>query len=62
MLENLLHITVKRRGEILADSARLLLYTLFLHKKLRSDPNTESFLVSGDLEYSKFLNSFLTFS
>ena len=30
------------------------------YKKLRSGPNTESFLASGDFEYSKFLNSFLT--
>ena len=34
-------------------------YTLF-YKKLRSGPSTESFLAFGDLEYSKFLNSFLT--
>ena len=33
--------------------------THFLCKKLRSGPSTESFLASGDLEYSKFLNSFL---
>ena len=26
--------------------------------KLRSDPSSESFLAFGDLEYSKFLNSF----
>ena len=26
-----------------------------------SGPNTESFLAFGDLDYSKFLNSFLTF-
>ena len=36
--------------------------THFFYKKLRSGPSTESFLASGDLEYSKFLNSFLTFS
>ena len=30
--------------------------------KLRSGPSTESFLAFGDLEYSKFLDSFLTFS
>ena len=35
-------------------------YTLFFNKKLRSGPSTESFLASGDLEYSMFLNSFLT--
>ena len=34
--------------------------THFFYKKLRSGPSTESFLASGDLEYSKFLNSFLT--
>ena len=33
-----------------------------IYKKLRSGPSTESFLAFGDLEYSKFLNSFLTFS
>ena len=32
------------------------------YKKLRSGPSTESFLAFCDLEYSRFLNSFLTFS
>ena len=36
--------------------------THFFNKKLRSGPSTESFLAFGNLEYSKFLNSFLTFS
>ena len=35
-------------------------YTLF-YKKLSSGPSTENFLAFGGLEYSKFLNSFLTF-
>ena len=30
------------------------------YKKLRSGPSIESFLAFGDLEYSKFLNSFST--
>ena len=30
------------------------------YKKVKSGPSTESFLASGGLEYSKFLNSFLT--
>ena len=34
----------------------------FFYKKLRSGPSTECFLAFGDLEYLKFLNSFLTFS
>ena len=34
-------------------------YTLF-YKRLRSGPSTESFLAFGDLKYSMFLNSFLT--
>ena len=38
---------------------RYVRYTLF-YKKLRAGPSTESFLVSGDMEYSKFLNSVLT--
>ena len=33
---------------------------IFFYKKPRSGPSTESFLASGDLEYSKFLNSVLT--
>ena len=36
------------------------LHAIF-NKKLRSGPSTESFLVFGDFEYSKFLNSFLAF-
>ena len=32
------------------------------YQKLRSGPSTESFLASGDWEYSKLLNSFLTIS
>ena len=32
------------------------------YMKLRSGPSTESFLAFGDLEYSKFLDSFLIFS
>ena len=32
------------------------------YMKLRSGPSTESFLAFGDLEYSKFRDSFLTFS
>ena len=38
----------------------VLAYTMF-YKKLKLDPCTESFLAFGDLEYLKFLNSFLTF-
>ena len=36
--------------------------THFFYKKLRLGPSTENFLAFGDLEYLKFLNSFLTFS
>ena len=36
------------------------LHTIF-YKKLRSGLRTESFLASLNFEYSKFLNSFLTF-
>ena len=34
----------------------------YFYKKYRSGPRTESFSAFGDLDYSKFLKSFLTFS
>ena len=43
---------------------RLMTYHIhtFVLRNLDRGPSTESFLAFGDLEYSKFLNSFLTFS
>ena len=52
--------------QTLATTKRKIVFILWVHtvfyKKLRSGPSTESFLAFGDLEYSKFLNSFLTSS
>ena len=40
---------------------KILTYTRFFCKKLRQSLSTQSFLAFCDFEYSKFLNSFLTF-
>ena len=45
---------------ILQMRKKLEIHTFYM--KRRSGPSTESFLAFGDLEYSKFLDSFLTFS